>query len=174
MCTVGPLPTDERGNKYIVVAIDSFSRFVEMKAAPDATAKSAAAFLLELFGRYGAPKTLRSDRGTQFTAHLVQQLLALCGAASRLTLSYRPQANGIVERVNAEVMRHLRAIVFDGRVESNWSLYLPIVQRILNSTVSSATGTTPCRVMFGGAVDLDRPILIDPPQSSIQDRAVYS
>ena len=157
--TIGPLQSDGEGNRYILCAIDCFSRFVELKAARDVTAKSAARFLLELFGRYGAPKELRSDQGTQFTASVIRQLLQLCEVKGRYTLAYRPQANGMVERANGEVMRHLRSIVFDLRTTQNWSEGLPLVQRVVNATPHSALGTTPARVMFADAVDMHRGVL---------------
>ena len=62
--TIGPLPVDEYGNKHITCAICCFSRFVELYATPDASAKSAALSLLDLFGRYGSPEEVRSDQGT--------------------------------------------------------------------------------------------------------------
>ena len=50
--TIGPLPEDERGNKYVIVIIDAFSRFIELRAAKDATGKSAARAILSFIGRY--------------------------------------------------------------------------------------------------------------------------
>jgi hypothetical protein len=71
-------------------------------------------------------------------------------------VSYRPQANGIVERRNAEVMKHLRALVIESRVKEVWSNYLPLVQRIINYTVDGSIGTQPAKVIFGdvGSSDL--------------------
>ena len=163
--TIGPLPTDSAGNKYVIVAVDCFSRFVELRAAPDATAREAAQALLDVFGRYGAPRQLRSDNGTQYTAQLVKQLLQLVGTTPEFTIPYRPESNGIVERANQEIGRHLRAIVFDRRLRSCWSETLPLVQRIVNATPNSTTGTTPARIMFGDAVQLDR-ALVQPFQTA--------
>eukprot|EP00762_Andalucia_godoyi_P007957 ANDGO_01279.mRNA.1 Retrovirus-related Pol polyprotein from transposon 412 len=164
--TVGPLPADASGNRYVLVALDCFTRFVEMRASPAATAAEAATFLLEIFGRYGAPKYLRSDNGAQFVASVTQQLLLHIGTRPAYTIAYRPQSNGIVERANGEVGRHLRAIVMDRRLTNHWSQALPIVQRILNSTVHSSLGTTPSKLLFGDAINLNREILVDTPEAS--------
>src|SRR3546814_13993436 len=51
--TIGPLPVDAHGNSFIIVAIDCFSRFVELRAAPSAAAEEEARLLLDLFGRFG-------------------------------------------------------------------------------------------------------------------------
>lgn len=169
--TVGPLPADAYGNEFIVVIIDCFSRFVELKATKTAKALDAAAALLEVFGRYGAPKMLRSDRGSQFTAAVIGNLLNLAGVGRHLTIPYRPQSNGLVERANKELGRHLRALVMDQRVAETWSMALPLVQRLLNSTPNRTIGTTPARVMFGGKVNLNRELLVTPeaPEDSDAD-----
>lgn len=158
--TVGPLPVDADGNKYIIAVIDCFSRFVELYAVPSASAKDAAKALLNVFGRYGAPKTIRSDQGSQYTARVITALLSLVGSQRQLTLAYRPEANGIVERANGEITRHLRALVMDHRILDRWSIALPLVQRILNVTAHSALGTAPARILFGDAVQLDRAVLL--------------
>ena len=75
----------------------------------DATAKSACEALLQHFGRYGASKVVRSDKGSHFANDLIKEVLVLTGTPHNLTLSYSKQENGVVERANREVSRHLRA-----------------------------------------------------------------
>eukprot|EP00762_Andalucia_godoyi_P005049 ANDGO_01498.mRNA.1 Retrovirus-related Pol polyprotein from transposon 412 len=157
--TIGPLPKDELGNAYLIVAIDAFSRFVELRASPDCTAKEVARLLLDIVGRYGPPKEVRSDNGSQYSAKIIDELLTLMGSRRNFTIPYRPQSNGIVERANAEVMRHLRSLVMDLRVHSRWSEVVPLVQRIINSSYHSAIGTCPIRIMFGDNVLPSRNIL---------------
>lgn len=157
--TMGPFPEDVFGNRYIIAAIDCFSRFIELRATPGVSALDAARVLLDIFGRYGAPKSVRTDQGTQYTSRVISNFLSLCGSERQLTLAYRPQANGIVERANAEIGRHLRALVMDHRLRDSWSQALPLVQRILNATPHSALGTAPSRILFGQYVSLDRGIL---------------
>ena len=74
------------------------------------------------------------------------------------TLPYSHEENSIVERANKEVMRHLRAITFDKSGHGQWSIYLPLVQRILNVTAKETTGVAPARVIYDNNVDLDRGI----------------
>ena len=76
-----------------------------------------------------------------------------------MSLPYRPQANGIVERANQEIMRHLRAVVFNRRVVNRWSLYLPMVELIVNSAFHSALGTAPFRILFGDSISPQRGLL---------------
>jgi len=62
--------------------------------------------------------------------------------------AYSEEENGIIKGAHTEVIRHLIKIVFEKRVASKWSKYLPLVQRIINGTVHSSTGLTPAQVMF--------------------------
>ena len=63
-----------------------------------------------------------------------------------------------MERSNKEVIRHLRAMLFDRNNIKEWRRYLPFAQRICNAEVVSSIGESPARILFGGAIDLDRDI----------------
>ncbi len=95
--TIGPLPADEEGNCYVLVVIDSFTRFVALKPTRTVDAISAAKFVFELSGFFGRPKSIRSNGGSQFANHIVEGLLKLMGINKHTSLAYRPQASGLVE-----------------------------------------------------------------------------
>ena len=146
--SIGEVPEDEFGNKYILTVICCFSRFVELYALKDLTARTAARCLLQHIGRYGAPVRIRSDRGPQFANEVIAELLKLVGTEHQLTLAYSSEENGIVERANKEVMRHLRAILLDKNVVTDWAMCLPLVQRIMNASVHSSIGVSPAQILF--------------------------
>nr|GEW55798.1 reverse transcriptase domain-containing protein [Tanacetum cinerariifolium] len=60
-----PFPSSKR-NKYILMAIDYLSRWVEAKALPTNDARVVVKFLKSLFARFGTPRAIISDRGTYF------------------------------------------------------------------------------------------------------------
>ncbi|GJX51102.1 reverse transcriptase domain-containing protein [Tanacetum coccineum] len=62
---MGPFPSS-RGNKYILVAVDYLSKWVEAKAIPTDDARVVVKFLKSLFARFGTPRAIISDRGTHF------------------------------------------------------------------------------------------------------------
>lgn len=172
--TIGPLPEDESKNKYILVVVDCFSRWVELFGVPDTSALSAAKVLIQHCGRFGIPAMIRSDRGSQFVNELIEQLMELFGTEHELTTAYSKEENAIVERANKEVMRHLRAIVFDDRVYNKWSSdQIPLVMRILNSEQKSRTGVSPAEILFGNTVDLGRYLLYRPSEASNPDRNLH-
>ena len=159
--TMGPLPEDQFGNKYVIVVIDMFSRVLELYPEKDCTAEAAARSLFQWVCRYGIPREVQSDNGSQYVSQTVEQLLQLLQVSKRYTVPYRPQANGIVERSNKEILKHLRAILFDRRTSDKWSQSLPLVQRIINTAHHSAIGTYPLRLLFGDAISATSGLLTD-------------
>lgn len=155
--TIGPLPVDLYGNSFIIVVIDSFTRFIELFPAPNTTAVEAAKAMLNVFGRFGSPRGVRSDNGPQYDNKLIAEFLKLLGSKDLKTVPYRHEQNGLVERVN--LGRHLRSLVFDERVDSKWSTYLPLIQRIVNSSYHSSIGTSPMRLLFGDSISCNRGLL---------------
>ena len=109
-----------------------------------------ARWIVELGGMFGYPKAFRSDNARTFDNHLVQALMQLVGSAHNPSIPYRPQSNGQVERVNKEVIRFLRYLVNDRRVQDDWEPVLPITQRIINSNKSASIGLTPAELLLPG------------------------
>ena len=71
------------------------------------------------------------------------------------TTPYSKEENGIVERANKEVLRHLRNLVASLKSFDNWSTALvPIIRRIVNSSIHSAIGVSPAEIIFGKSVNL--------------------
>ena len=159
--TIGPLEEDVFGNKFIIVIICCFTRYVELYPSKSTDASSAAEALLQHFGRYGAPSVLRSDRGTQFCNDVIREFMQLVGTMHSVTTAYSKEENGMVERTNKEVMRHLRSIIFHKKVKAKWSRQdLPLVQRILNAQVKERIGFSPAQLVFGDAINLDRGVIL--------------
>ena len=90
---LGPLPKTKNGNKYILLIVDLFSRHAEPYAltAKEKTAKGCASiFANDYVTRWGCPKLLLSDRGSEFTAQVAQQVYDILGSKKRLTSSFHP------------------------------------------------------------------------------------
>ena len=80
------------------------------------------------------PEVIHTDQGPAFHNELIQELLRLCAIENSFATAYSSEENGIMERANQEVMRHLRALLFDSLVHDKWSFeQLPLVQRIMNT-----------------------------------------
>ena len=148
---IGPFPEDNGGNKYVIVFICCFTRWVELAAVRSTDAEEAAnAFIEMIFARHGLPVMIRSDNGTQFVNDLIDKLLRRLNVKHHNILPYRPQSNGIVERANGEILKHLRMLMLEfGKAHSEWKSLLPIVSFIVNNTIHSATGASPHDMLYG-------------------------
>jgi hypothetical protein len=146
---VGPFPEDDRGYKHILVVTDRCTRFTFLFPTKTKDSWEVAGALLQVVGLVGAPSVLASDQGASFTSSLIQDILQMLGCHHKLHIAYDHQHNGLIERINREVNRHLGNLVMEARVASNWSLFLPLVARILNSTVNRTTGFAPATLLFG-------------------------
>jgi hypothetical protein len=93
---VGPLKETPQGNKYIVVATEYLSKWVEAKAIVDKSAEEVHSFLLDLVFRFGAMNVLLHDQGREFNNNLVNDLCAELKTSVAMTSAYHPQTNGLV------------------------------------------------------------------------------
>nr|GFB71953.1 reverse transcriptase domain-containing protein [Tanacetum cinerariifolium] len=93
---MGPFPSSKE-NKYILVAVDYLSKWVEAKALPTNDARVVVKFLKSLFSRFRTPKAIISDRGTQFCNDQFSRVMAKYGVTHRLSTAYHPQTSGQVE-----------------------------------------------------------------------------
>ena len=78
------------------------------------------------------------------------------------------EENGQVERTNKEMSRHLIMVANEMNDKKVWVDYLPIVQRILNSTEFEKLGSTPAQLLFGSNVNLDRHFLTTPKPANVE------
>jgi Chromo (CHRromatin Organisation MOdifier) domain len=84
----------------------------------------------------------------------------LIGTHHCLTLVYSKEENAIVERMNKEINRHLRALTYDNTTLENYPQSLPFVQRIINSNYSDRLKISASQLLFGNVLNLDRGIFL--------------
>ncbi|GKD66877.1 reverse transcriptase domain-containing protein, partial [Tanacetum coccineum] len=105
---MGPFPSS-KGKKYILVAVDYLSKWVEAKALPINDARVVVKFLKSLFARFGTPRAIISDRGTHFCNDKFAKVMSKYGVTHRLATAYHPQTSGQVEVSNRGLKRILWA-----------------------------------------------------------------
>ena len=93
--------TTARGNKYVLVMVDCFTRWTEAFPLPDKTAQSVAdAFFNQIVCRFGMPSVIHSDQGREFENKIMQEICLLGGSHKTRTTPYHPESDGMVERFN--------------------------------------------------------------------------
>lgn len=120
---MGPLPITENGNRFIVVFIDHFTKYIEAFAVPNITADTIARLFVEkIVCRHGVPQILQSDRGSDFTSNLMAEITKLFGIHKVHTTAYHPMANGEVERANQTLITRIRMYV--DATQKDWDEHL--------------------------------------------------
>nr|GEU54946.1 reverse transcriptase domain-containing protein [Tanacetum cinerariifolium] len=89
--------SSSKGNKYILVAVDYLSKWVEAKALPTNDARVVCKFLKNLFARFGTPRAIISDQGTHFCNDQFAKVMLKFSVTHRLATPYHPQTSGQVE-----------------------------------------------------------------------------
>ncbi|KAJ7998032.1 hypothetical protein DPEC_G00218330 [Dallia pectoralis] len=99
---LGPFPRTPRGNRFVVVAMDYFTKWPEAYAVPDQEAATVCEVLIEgMFSRFGVPTELHSDQGRNFEAQLFAEMCRQLAIHKTRTTPLRPQSDGLVERFNS-------------------------------------------------------------------------
>ncbi|GKA26826.1 putative nucleotidyltransferase, ribonuclease H [Tanacetum coccineum] len=141
---MGPFPSSN-GNKYVLVAIDYVSKWVEAQAFPTNDARNVVNFLKRLFARFGIPKALISDRGTHFCNHQMEKAMKRYGVVHRFSTAYHPQTNGQVENTNQAIKHILEKTIGNNRKE--WSYKLDDALWAFRTAFKTPLGTTPFRII---------------------------
>ena len=145
---MGPLPTTQNDNKYIMVVIDHFTKYSEAYALKSHTAIDVSDVLVTQFiSRFGIPKQLISDQGPEFMSDVFKHLCTMLSIEKLNTSPYSPTTNGATERQN-HIIQQMLAIYITNR-PLDWDQHLPLVNAAYNSTVSSSTGFSPNQLLFG-------------------------
>jgi hypothetical protein len=98
---IGPLKETKKKNRYIVVAMDYFTKWPEARAIKRADAEEITKFLWEdIICRHGCPKKMISDRGVHFDNNKMKNIVEKYNIDHRFSTPYHPQTNGLVERFN--------------------------------------------------------------------------
>ncbi|XP_053681478.1 uncharacterized protein LOC127161145 [Labeo rohita] len=174
MDIMGPFPRSTRQNEYLLVIVDYFSKWVEVFPMRNAKATTIVKILLEeIFTRWGTPAFIVSDRGTQFTSKLLEQLCKQWQVTQKLTTAYHPQSN-LTERVNRSLKTMIAMYVEENH--RTWDQWLCEFRFALNTAWHESTGHSPAEIALGRKLKgplqraLQNPPDPDQPAYSVLDR----
>ncbi|XP_074573491.1 uncharacterized protein LOC141829917 [Curcuma longa] len=146
---VGPLPMGPQQKKFLLVAVDYFSKWVEAEALSRITEGAVMKFLWgNIVCRYGIPYRLVSDNGRQFSGKKLREWCQGLSILQAFTSVAYPQANGQAEVINREIIKGLeKKLDHEG---GSWVDELPSVLWSYRTTPRESTGMTPFHLVYGG------------------------
>ncbi|KAL5550679.1 hypothetical protein UlMin_000855 [Ulmus minor] len=145
---IGPLPTARGQLKYAVVAIDYYTKWVEAEALAKITEQNVTAFIWKnIVCRFGVPRELVSDHGTQFENEKLQSICDRLGIIKVFSSPAHPKSNGQVEAVNKTIKQTLKKKL--EKSKGAWVDELPLVLWAYRTSFRAATGETPFSLAYG-------------------------
>ena len=141
------MPLGLWGMKYLVLAREELSNYVEGRALRTKTTEGVCRFILEdIFSRYGSIGRMRADRG-ELDAAEAKDFFQRYGVKLKLTTAYNPEANGKSERGHPPI---INALVKACRGKpKQWPKLLPFALWADRTTHSTVTGYMPIELMLG-------------------------
>ena len=159
---LGELPKTDRGNKYILVVSDYYTKWTESFPMPNMEAQTVAKIIVEeVVARFGVPAVIHSDQGSQYESRLFQGMCQLLGIQKTHTTPYHPQSDGMVERFNRTLTTMLSGFVNENHTD--WDEQLPYVMMAYRSSVHESSGFTPNSLMLGREVSTPLDIMYSLP-----------
>ncbi|KAL0303534.1 UNVERIFIED_CONTAM: Gag-Pol polyprotein [Sesamum radiatum] len=145
---LGPFPQAVAQKKFIVVAVEYFSKWVEAEALAKITEREMINFIWKnIICRFGIPRVLISDNGTQFQGKAITAWCKELKIQQNFTAVGNPQENGQTEVTNRTILQHLKTRLEGAK--GSWVEELPGVLWAYRTTPRSATGETPFCLVFG-------------------------
>ena len=146
---IGPINSvSARKNRYIILATDYATKWVEARSSKRNDAATAAAFLFEeIMMCFGQPLELVSDRRKYFLNDVIYNITTRYLIKHRKTTPYNPKANGLTESANGIVGKSLNKMV--SAHKTDWDLKLPSAIHAYNTSEKVMTNKSPYFLVFG-------------------------
>ena len=175
---LGPLPETERGNKYVLVVGDYFSKWIEAYPVPDERAETVAQKLvMEYVCRFGVPVELHSDQGRNFKSQVFGEMCKVLGINTTRTTPYNQKCDGMIERFNRTLLSMVAVMIEPHKRQRDWDEKVALATFAYRATPHESTGETPNMLMLGREVflplDLMTRVASDMDEGDIQSDYAY-
>nr|AAP03399.1 putative GAG-POL precursor [Oryza sativa Japonica Group]AAT78779.1 putative polyprotein [Oryza sativa Japonica Group]ABF98736.1 retrotransposon protein, putative, unclassified [Oryza sativa Japonica Group] len=148
---LGPFPRGQGGYRFLFVAIDKFTKWIEVTPTGEIKADNAIKFIKGIFCRFGLPHRIITDNGSQFISADFQDYCIRLGVKICFTSVSHPQSNGQVERANGIVLQGIKTRVYDRLMshDKKWVEELPSVLWAVRTTPTTSKKEKPFFLVYG-------------------------
>ena len=148
MDVTGPIePKSSNGYRFILVAIDYFTKWVEAITFKAVTKKAVVDFVhSNIICRFGIPRVIIIDNAANLNSNLMKEVCEQFKIVHHNSTPYQPKANGAVEAANKNIKKILRRMVQGTR---QWHEKLPFALLGYRTTVRTSIGATPYLLVYG-------------------------
>lgn len=157
---LGPFVKTAQQNSYLLVIVDSFTKFVFISAVKNTKSKLVTNELNKIFKVFGNPKRLICDAGSAFTSKLFTSYCDNRNIRLHIIATAVPRSNGQVERYNQTILEALRSMSADTD-NNKWDQHITSIQQGINSTINKTTSAVPSEVFFGFRIRMDNDAITD-------------
>ncbi|RDX98498.1 Tf2-6, partial [Mucuna pruriens] len=145
---LGPFPLAPGQLKFLMVAVDYFTKWVEAEPMATITAERVKRFIWKkIICRFGLPAEVVSDNGTQFASSATAKFCQELHIRQSFTSVEHPQANGQAEAANKVILRGLRRRLEEAK--GRWVEELSQVLWSCHTNPHSIMGETPFCLTYG-------------------------
>ncbi|KAF9761511.1 Gag-Pol polyprotein, partial [Nosema granulosis] len=150
---VGPL-IDEGRSKYILTAIDHYSKWLETRTLEGKSSKTLVGAIKDIIlKKHGTPTRILSDNGLEFDNKDVRELTGEYGFEWVFSSPYHHQTVGAIERVNQSLMNHIKKLTDFGR--DDWVRHVGSATFAVNVSYNRSIGCSPYVFRFGKHPELE-------------------
>jgi transposase InsO family protein len=140
-------PTASNGHRFILVAIDYFTKWVEAASYANVTKQVVTRFIKkEIICRYGVPERIITDNGSNLNNKMMKELCKDFKIEHHNSSPYRPKMNGAVEAANKNIKKIVQKMVVTYK---DWHEMLPFALHGYRTSVRTSTGATPYSLVYG-------------------------
>src|SRR3954470_15950016 len=140
-------PQASNGHRFILVAIDYFTKWVEAASYKNVTKQVVTRFIKkEIICRYGVPNKIITDNGSNLNNKMMAELCEEFKIEHHNSSPYRPKMNGAVEAANKNIKKIVQKMV---RTYKDWHEMLPFALHGYRTSVRTSTGATPFSLVYG-------------------------
>jgi hypothetical protein len=149
---MGPLVETVEGHRFIAVAIDYLTKWVEVRPLVSKDSENIAQFVLnQVIMTHSCPIEILSDNGSKFCNILMDVVMLQMNIKHVTTSPYHPQCNGLTERFNHTLCALLEK---NGEYDDRWHEMVLAIVFVYRTSVQSSTGYSPFELFYGGKPSL--------------------